>query len=161
MQKKGFVLTEVVGALAILCVITALCGSQIVKLFTSWQNMQIDVQLFDAGRYMLTKMEREISLNAVKIYVQDNKIQMQTKQGSKEIVIRYNDEVAGLYQDTTTNLGTGTNPLFIRDCLVDNWQVAKIEDKKLRVTFDLTKAGRRKTFARIFYVLNGVVEDEK
>ncbi|MCQ2381494.1 MAG: prepilin-type N-terminal cleavage/methylation domain-containing protein [Acidaminococcaceae bacterium] len=159
-HHRGFILTEAMAGLAIMAIVLALFGSQVVRLFASWRNMRTDVELFDAGRYMLTKMEREICLDAVQITVANNIIDMQTKQGDRQVLVRYSAERKGIYQDTTTNEGTGTNPLFIRDCLVENWQVQKIDDKKISVKFDLVKNNRIKNFARNFYCLNGVVNAE-
>lgn len=158
-MRKGFILTEMLTGLAIITIVACVFGGQIIKLFTSWRNMQTDVEIFDAGRYMLTKLERELCLDAVEVFVTaDNRLQIQTKQGAKQVVVRYNGERMGLYQDTTTNDGTGTNPLFIRDCLVDNWSVKKIDDKKIFVEFALQKNNRKKNFARIFYCLNGLTD---
>lgn len=171
-RHKGFLLTEVLAGLMIVSMVVLLSGSNILTIFTGWRRMQIDGELLDAGRYMLTKIERHLTLEATIVTVTGNfVIDCQTEYPDKSTLIFIGSEYdylikdnpeyepRGLFLNTTTTEGPGTNPLFIRDCMVSNWYVERINDKEILVSFTLNKDSRTKDFVRLFYCVNGVVEN--
>ena len=164
-HHKGSLLLEVLLGFVVVGIAVMVFSARATQLFSGWQRMKTDTELFDAGRYMLTKLERELSISATSVTVSNGKrLYIVTENGKRELEI-YTQLVLkdgiddGLYMCTITNDGSGVNPVFIRDCFVDNWRVERISDKEVFLSFDLYKDQRRKTFSRVFYCVNGEVSD--
>lgn len=164
-RHKGSLLLEVLLGFVVVSIAIMVFSARATQLFSSWQRMERDTELFDAGRYMLTKLERELSISSTSVSILNgNKLNITTEWGERKLEIFLQPVFSGavedgLYMRTITNDGSGVNPVFIRDCFVDNWRVERISDKEIFVSFDLYKDQRRKTFARIFYCVNGEVRD--
>lgn len=163
-RHKGSLLLEVLLGFVIAGIGIMVFTTKIVPLFYAWQRMETDAELFDAGRYMLTKLERELAISAVDIrIVNRTKLAIKTEYGHRDLEI-YGDSqeygVYGLYLKTDTEENFGVNPLFIRDCNVEKINFERISDKEIFVSFDLVKQNRRKTFERMFYCVNGVVHHD-
>lgn len=159
-RHKGFFSLEIVLGMAFLGIITLLFGREMLSLFGGWRRMEIDADLLDAGRYMLTKLERHIALEATDITLHNNEIRCKTVYPAKTTRVFLNPSVMGLYFETTTSEGTGTNPLFIRDCLVSNWRVRLKGERKVYLSFTLTKNERTKDFCRLLNCVNGKVQND-
>lgn len=159
-RHKGFFLLEIVLGMAFLGIITLLFGREMLTLFGGWRRMETDADLLDAGRYMLTKLERHIALEATDITLHNNEIRCKTVYPAKTTRVFLNPSVMGLYFETTTSEGTGTNPLFIRDCLVSNWWVRLKGERKVYLSFTLTKNERTKDFCRLLNCVNGKVQND-
>ena len=165
-RHKGSLLLEVLMGFVIVSIGVMVFSTKAVQLFHAWQRMETDVELLDAGRYMLTKLERELSISTVDIRIVGNtKLEIKTEYGHRDLEIYTTPmllvpKIYDLYLRTTTEEGSGVNPLFIRDCGVQNVSFERISDKEIFVKFDLVKQERRKTFERLFYCVNGVVHHE-
>lgn len=159
-RHKGFLLNEVLLGMVIVSVVTLLFGRNVVTIFTGWQRMQTDGELLDAGRYMLNKIERHLTLESTSVTITDRiTIDCLTEYPDKTTKLYINSANGGLYMQTKTLSGKGVNPLFIRDCNVTNWRAERISDKKILISFTLTKNNRSKDFVRLFYCVNGVVKN--
>jgi len=159
-RHKGFLLNEVLLGMVIVSIVILLFGRNVVTIFTGWQRMQTDGELLDAGRYMLNKIERHLSLESASITITDHTtIDCLTEYQDKTTKLYIHSTNGGLYMQTKTLAGIGVNPLFIRDCNVSNWQAERISDKKILISFTLTKNNRSKDFVRLFYCVNGVVKN--
>ena len=64
------------------------------------------------------------------------------------------------YKSTKTTSTSGKNPLFVPDVYVVDWQVAKIDERFLKMNFVLEKQGRRRSFERMYHCFNGVIAYE-
>lgn len=159
-RRKGFFLLEIVLGTAFLGITTLLFGREMLSLFGGWRRMETDADLLDAGRYMLTKLERHIALEATSITLHNNEIRCKTVYPAKTTRVFLNPSVRGLYFETTTNEGVGTNPLFIRDCLVSNWRVRRKGERQVYLSFTLTKNERTKDFYRLLNCVNGKVQND-
>lgn len=161
-NKQGFLVAELQLSLAAAALLMVLIyGSSV----TVWQNCRkavLDIQLQDAGRYMLSVLEKDLTYDSVLITVSKDfrgaaKVGCRTVFGGKSYL--YTLENNGLYKQTQTAGTKGKNPLYIPDCKVMDWQVQKVDDRTLKVEFTLQKQTRRQHFKRLFYCLNGKVQD--
>lgn len=159
-HHKGFLLTEVLLGVVITSIVVILFGRNIMSIFSGWRKMQIDGELLDAGRYMLTKIERHLGLEATGVRVINNStIDFSTEYPDKTIKLYIHSVNGGLYMQTISREGTGVNPLYIRDCAVSNWRAERISNKEILVSFTLKKDNRTKDFVRLFYCVNGTVQN--
>jgi len=159
-RHKGFLLTEVFLGLAIVSIVILLYGRTLLSIFGGWQKMQTDGELLDAGRYMMTKIERYLALESTSITITNQKIiECLTEYGNKKTKIYLSSNNGGLYMQVDTLEGVGANPLFIRDCNISKWQAERIDDRQILVSFTLSKKNRSKDFVRLFYCVNGVVQN--
>lgn len=163
-RHKGSLLLEVLMGFVIVSIGVMVFSTKAVQLFHAWQRMERDAELFDAGRYMLTKLERELAISAVDIrIVGKTKLLIQTERGHRDLEIYSQVDDSGnygLYLKTDTEVGAGVNPIYIRGCDVLNINFERISDKEIFVSFDLVQQDRRKTFERLFYCVNGVVRHD-
>ena len=77
-----------------------------------------------------------------------------------EYVMAYTWESKSFYKSTKTTGTSGKNPLFVPVVYVVDWQVAKIDERFLKMNFVLEKQGRRRIFERVYHCFNGVIAYE-
>ena len=82
---------------------------------------------------------------------------LQYQDDDKKIVIYYRN--GGLYLQTTTGNGTGTNPLFIAGVQVKNWQVQRLAARSLRISFALQGQREERSFEQVLTCYNGEISD--
>ena len=162
-RRQGFVLLEVAVAVLLICLVAARFGKGAMQVLTNWHRLQQDVELNSAGLYMLDKLERDLCLETVHLRVEGEEMRATTHYGKRQHTYSLEPSGAGpgysLYVRTETLEGVGVNPLFIRGCYIENWQVKQVDAGRVYVSFDLLKESRKAHFARTFYLLNGSVDD--
>ena len=162
-EQKGFLLMEYVFSLAAGAVLAALVCTGLGRTALSWQRLQEQLALQQAGGYMQSLLERHLGYNATAVRIKSTgELELDTIMGNKKLLLYCRN--GGLYLQTTTGNGKGTNPLFIAGVEVSQWQAAKLSDNSLRISFTLANAqgsGRQRHWEQIYRCYNGEVFDEE
>ena len=162
-EQKGFLLMEYVFSLAAGAVLAALVCTGLGRTALSWQRLQEQLALQQAGGYMQSLLERHLGYNATAVRIKSTgELELDTIMGNKKLLLYCRN--GGLYLQTTTGNGKGTNPLFIAGVEVSQWQAAKLSDNSLRISFTLANSqgsGRQRHWEQIYRCYNGEVFDEE
>ena len=162
-EQKGFLLMEYVFSLAAGAVLAALVCTGLGRTALSWQRLQEQLALQQAGGYMQSLLERHLGYNATAIRIKSTgELELDTIMGNKKLLLYCRN--GGLYLQTTTGNGKGTNPLFIAGVEVSQWQAAKLSNNSLRISFTLANtqgSGRQRHWEQIYRCYNGEVFDEE
>ena len=158
--QKGFLLMEYVFSLGAGAVLAALVCTGLGRTALSWQRLQGELALQQAGGYMQGLLERHVSYNATAIRIKSTQdVELDTILGNKKLLLYCRS--GGLYLQTTTGNGKGTNPLFMTGVEVSQWQATKLSGNSLRISFTLTNAqGSQRHCEQILYCYNGEIIDE-
>ena len=112
---------------------------------------------------MQSLLERHLGYNATAIRIKSTEeLELDTIMGNKKLLLYCRN--GGLYLQTTTGNGKGTNPLFIAGVEVSQWQAAKLSNNSLRISFTLANtqgSGRQRHWEQIYRCYNGEVFDEE
>ena len=161
--QRGFFLLEYVFSLAAGAVLAALVCTGLGRTALSWQRLQEQLALQQAGGYMQSLLERHLGYNATAVRIKSTgELELDTIMGNKKLLLYCRN--GGLYLQTTTGNGKGTNPLFIAGVEVSQWQAAKLNDNSLRISFTLANtqgSGRQRHWEQIYRCYNGEVFDEE
>ena len=162
-EQKGFLLMEYVFSLAAGAVLAAFVCTGLGRTALSWQRLQEQLALQQAGGYMQSLLERHLGYNATAVRIKSTgELELDTIMGNKKLLLYCRN--GGLYLQTTTGNGKGTNPLFIAGVEVSQWQAAKLSDNSLRISFTLANtqgSGRQRHWEQIYRCYNGDVFDEE
>ena len=162
-EPKGFLLMEYVFSLAAGAVLAALVCTGLGRTALSWQRLQEQLALQQAGGYMQSLLERHLGYNATAVRIKSTgDLELDTIMGNKKLLLYCRN--GGLYLQTTTGNGKGTNPLFIAGVEVSQWQAAKLSNNSLRISFTLANtqgSGRQRHWEQIYRCYNGEVFDEE
>lgn len=163
-NKHGFLLAELQISIAAAALLLAVIAGCAMPLLANFRKAADDIQLQDAGRYMLTVLAKDWGYDSSRIILNKDfrgrrKVSCTTVFAGKQYFFTL--ENGGLYKLTRT-LGTkGKNPLFIPDCRVQEWQVSKVSDRALLVEFSLKKGARQRRFRQFIYCVNGSVSADE
>lgn len=159
LKQRGFVLLEYVVSLAMGGLLAALVCTGLGRAALSWQHLVSQLELLQAGSYMQGVLERQLCYNATAVRLRaDGNLELDTIEANKRLVVYYRNK--GLYLQTTTGIGTGTNPLFITGIDVDAWRVERVSERQLRIGFTLQGQDREQRFEQLVTCLNGEITDE-
>lgn len=154
-SRAGFVLLDVVFAFCILALLSVICSTASSRFMYYWQYQKQEIELQDAGRYMLNHLEKELGLNSHKVIINANGIiKYQTIYGNKQIELYRNN--GGLYKKTINAYSSGVNPLFLEKNTLVHWKVSIPKEKEILVQFTLKNGQRRKDFCGLIYCNNAV-----
>ena len=162
-KEAGFLLAELQISVAVLALVVALLYGDFYRLMQGWQRMFLDMQINDAARYMGSVLEKDLCYEGSYIILSEDyrgrsKLVCQTGHAGKTYT--YTWESKSFYKSTKTTCTSGKNPLFVPDVYVVEWQVAKIDERFLKMNFVLEKQGRRRNFERVYHCFNGVIANE-
>lgn len=156
--QRGFLLLEYVFSLAVGALLAAVVCSGLQRAVNSWQLLEEQLHLQQAGSYMLGLLEKNLAYNATAITINKlGNLEMDTIHGNKKLLIYTNNQ--GLYLRTTTKTGSGSNPLFLPDFAVTGWQVHKLSDTALRISFRLQGERSQASFSQLISCNNGAITD--
>ena len=117
------------------------------------------LELAQAGSYMQGVLEKQLCYNATAVRIRaDGNLELDTIEGNKKLVVYYRSK--GLYLQTTTGAGTGTNPLYLTGIDVSAWRAEKISGRQLRIDFALQGQGVERRFVQLVTCCNGEITDE-
>ena len=162
-KEAGFLLAELQISVAVLALVVALLYGDFYRMMQGWQRMFSDMQINDAARYMGSVLEKDLCYEGSYIILSEDykgrsKLICQTGHAGKTYT--YTWESKSFYKSTKTTGTSGKNPLFVPDVYVVDWQVAKIDERFLKMNFVLEKQGRRRSFERVYHCFNGVIAYE-
>ena len=151
-------LLEYVVSLAIGGALAALVCTGLGRTALSWQRLVSQLELAQAGSYMQGLLEKNLAYNATAITInKQGNLEMDTTFGNKKLLIYTNNQ--GLYLRTTTKTGSGSNPLFLPDYPVTDWQAQRLSDSALRISFRLQGRRSQATFFQLISCSNGAISD--
>ena len=165
-RQKGSLLLEMQIGLLVIALVMAIFATGMRQIAGSWQKMLLDVQLYKAGRYTLSFLEKEIGYRVDTVHIDSHtatgtpRIVAKTVQWSTYYTYYWKSDKLGLYKKTESSETKGVNPLYVPDCQMTVWNVEKVTDTVLRVSFTLVKNGRSKKFSQLIFCANGKVEND-
>lgn len=159
-KARGFLLAELQISAAVLAIVVAVLYGDFCQILQGWQNMFLDMQLRDAGRYMCSILEKDLCYEGRLITLTsdlrgNDKLICQTGHAGKTYT--YTLENRSFYKTTKTTKTSGKNPLFVPDCQVVAWQVQKLDNDFLRLNFVLEKQKRQYKVEQLLHCFNGRV----
>ena len=158
-SKRGVLLVDYVMSVAVGAMLAALVCAGLGRTAISWQRLLGQLELAQAGSYMQGILEKQLSYNATAIRIRsDGNLELDTVEGNKKLLIYYRN--GGLYLQTTTGNGTGTNPLFITGVEVKDWEAEKVSAQRLRIKFTLQREQRERSFVQMLTCCNGEISHE-
>ena len=158
-SKRGVLLVDYVMSVAVGAMLAALVCAGLGRTAISWQRLLGQLELAQTGGYMQGVLEKQLSYNATAIRIRsDGNLELDTVEGNKKLLIYYRN--GGLYLQTTTGNGTGTNPLFITGVEVKDWEAEKVSAQRLRIKFTLQREHRERSFVQLLTCCNGEISHE-
>lgn len=158
-KQQGFLLTELVCSLALAVMLAAMVTAGLGNIINGWQYLREQIQLQQAGYYMQSILEKNLSYNAVAINIKDKQeIAYTTILGNKSALFYCNKQ--GLYLRTASGSGVGTNPVFLPSYTVQQWQIRKVNSQQLYVSFCLQGKYGRRFFEQLLICCNGEIKNE-
>lgn len=158
-SQQGFILVELLAALACAGLLVLLLAGAVQRSFTSLAQLEDGIRLQQGRRHLALQLEKTLGYEAVQLSVQGGgRISCKTLNGNKRLLLYCDKNV--LYQKTTTGEGSGINPLSLEETKLTGWQVARVADDKLRVSFTLTSGRQSLAVTQLIICYNARVEDE-
>lgn len=155
-KRQGLFLVEMTASLMICAVLAALVCTGAGSCYRSWQTLQEQIELQQAGSYMQGTLEKHFGYNALSIWLAgDGKVSYQSLLGSKSYAVYPANN--GLYLRTSTPIGDGVNPLFIEGLPVSDWQARRLDGKRLLLSFTLHGKRGARAFTQIITCYNGEI----
>ena len=117
------------------------------------------LQLEEARRHLTLQLEKTLGYDAVQITIKSNKISCVSLHGNKKYLIYW--EKQKLLQRTTTNAGSGVNPLSLEDIKLQSWQAEAVDSKPADISFVLCSKTKQLAVRQQIYCYNAeVIGDE-
>ncbi len=159
-NEHGFFLLDILIGLCIAAVLGIMICTATGRLRQNWEIINRQNDFRDTGRYILGMLEKELGYEsvAVDIYREvDGDMAIRCKNHCGNKTVSFLRKGNYLYKKTITGKGIGTNPLYIKNFYLGNWQVIKVSEKQLLISFFLEKKRENYFFCQLFYCSNGVV----
>lgn len=116
-------------------------------------------QLQEAERHIAVQLEKALAYDAQSITLQSgSKISYSGVQGNKQYTL-YADS-KGLYLRTRTGKGTGINPVSLAEVDVSNWQVQRLAERQLKLSYTLSINKTERQVVHHFICCNAVIADD-
>ena len=117
------------------------------------------LQLENARRHLTLQLEKTLGYDAVQITIKSNKISCVSLHGNKKYLIYWDKQK--LLQRTTTNAGSGINPLSLEDIKLQSWNAKAVDAKQADISFVLCNKTTRLAVRQRIYCYNAeVISDE-
>lgn len=160
-KKNGYILIDLILSLLITFALITMLSQGFQHVFPIWNKLTSQTTLFDVGHYTMEILEKNIVYDAKLVTISlDTKnvpqLICQTVKGDLIYTFTYDNQ--RIYKTISKSGSSGTNPLYVSDCKVINWQLRKINERQLLVEIILRYNMTEKKISRLFYCLNGQVE---
>lgn len=154
-RQSGYLLLELlfsllIGGAALLVLLRTMSG-----ILLGISRLHEELLLESARRQLTTQLERTLSFDTTQVTIRDNKISCVSLRGSKRYLIYC--EKQKLLQKTTTNTGSGVNPLSLEEVQVKEWQVRAVDRKKAALSFLLCSKSQSLHVRQQLYFYNAEV----
>lgn len=122
-------------------------------------RLREQLQLENARRHIMLQLEKTLGYDTIQVTIRGNKISCVSLHGNKKYLIYW--EKQKLLQRTTTNAGSGVNPLSLEEIQMQSWLVEAIDSKQLVISFVLGNKTRQQAVRQRIYCYNAeVIGDE-
>ena len=159
-RQRGYLLLEYVFGLAVGALLAVVVAAGLGRSVSSWQFLVEQLSLQQAGHYIQGFLEKHLAYNATAIKIKRaGNIEAATILGNKKLLFYINNK--GLYLRTTTKSGSGSNPMFLPDYPLSQWQVQRVNANTLCVRFSLQGKHGEASFAQVLTCYNGAITDEQ
>lgn len=160
-KTGGFLLLELVISIFITTVLLTLLIRCICQLLPLWNRIYVKTNLYNAGHYMLSILEKNLAYDAAGIILtKDNKgrakLVCQTTKGNQSFSFTCDNE--RIYKTITKHSSSGTNPLYVSDCKVTSWQITKLNNSQIRIHIHLAQNGQQVILVKSISCLNGRID---
>lgn len=126
---------------------------------TGLGRIQEELLLENARRHLTTQLERTLSFDTTQVTIRGNKISCVSLRGNKKYLIYW--EKQKLLMKTTTNTGSGVNPLSLEEVQVKEWQVQAVGRHKAVLNYLLCTKNKKLRISQQLHCYNAeVVGDE-
>ena len=124
----------------------------------SWTRLTNQTSLYDVSHYIFANLEKNVGYDSTAVTIskdtkQKDRLICQTLNGNQTFTFTF--ESNHIYKTINKINSSGKNPLYVSDCLVENWSLTQIDDKSLRIDLQLQQKGYKVTLTRIIRCLNG------
>ena len=158
-RQNGYLLLELLcslflGGVAIMVLLQTTGGA-----LAGISRTREQLQLEEARRHLTLQLEKTLGYDAVQITIKSNKISCVSLHGNKKYLIYW--EKQKLLQRTTTNAGSGVNPLSLEDIKLQSWQAEAVDSKQADISFVLCSKTKQLAVRQQIYCYNAeVIGDE-
>lgn len=162
-KQAGFLLLEFVFSFIITISLMLLVFKSIEHILPSWNKLTVQTNLYDVSHYIFGILEKNIGYEATIVSITKDtknnaKLTCQTNQGNLSYVFSLENNY--IYKTTKKANTSGKNPLYVSDCLVEDWKLFPINENTLLVELTLHKDNRSETSTKVISCINGRIIDE-
>lgn len=160
-NSQGFILLELVVSTVITIMFLTMLIKGLSQVLPTWNKIYYQTNLYNAGHYMLSIMEKNISYDSTIITIskdtqKNDRLICQTTNGNQSFT--FTCENKHIYKTITKAKTYGKNPLYISDCYINSWKLTKLDDTTIKVTLNLQQKDEQIKLTKIISCLNGRVE---
>lgn len=157
--KPGFFLVELQISLFLSMLLLSLLAGGVTLGWQSWKTISLDAELRDCSRYIFSRIDKDIGTSASSVSLNGSGAsQIEVQCLESKHVIRIYCERSRIYRKTLTRSGSGVNPLYINDILVENWNVQPVGNKSVLVSYTLRKNEHSQYFQQLIFCHNGYLK---
>jgi len=157
--QRGYLLLELLLAFMVALLTLALAFNATSSLRYTISALHDGWQLQEAERHIAAQLEKALAYDAQSITLQSgSKISYSGIQGNKQYTL-YADS-RGVYLRTRTGKGTGINPVSLAEVDVSNWQVQRLAEHLLRLSYTLSINKSERQVVHYFTCYNAVIADD-
>lgn len=159
-NRAGFLLLEIIVSLLISMHLAAMLFQSFALILPKWEKLVNLVQLYDTSHYTFSILEKNLGYDSLTVaIVQDEKnrpqLSCQALQGNLSYIFSYENNY--LYKTIHKSSTSGKNPLYVSNCLVENWKITKLGEQNVLIEISFKKQTTKLTVQRIIHCLNGRV----
>ena len=157
--QRGYLLLELLLTFMVALLTLTLAFNATSSLRYTISALHDGWQLQEAERHIAAQLEKALAYDARSITLQTGgKISYSGVQGNKQYML-YADS-KGLYLRTSTGKGTGINPVSLAEVDVSNWQVQRLAEQQLRLSYTLRINKSKWQVVHYVTCCNAVVADD-
>lgn len=160
-KLQGFILIE----LAISTIITVIFLTMIInglsQVLPTWNKIYYKTNLYNAGHYMLSILEKNICYDATNIIIskdtrKNDRLICHTTNGNQ--IFTFTCENKHLYKTITKSSTSGKTPLYVSDCYINSWHLTRLDTNTLKIELNLQQKDEEIKLTQIINCLNGRIE---
>lgn len=158
-RQNGYLLLELLfslllGSLALVALVQTTGG-----VLAGISRTHEQVQLENSRRHLTLQLEKILGYDAVQVTIKSNKISCVSLHGNKKYLIYWDKQK--LLQKTTTNAGSGVNPLSLENIQLQSWKAEASGTKQADISFVLCNKTTQLPVRQRIYCYNAeVIGDE-
>lgn len=155
-------LVDFLLALGLNLCISSLLLMGLVQQIQGWQRLTTRLELTRSSRYIVGQLKHDLGVIGKDISIRRSEsstiIVCNSFFGQYQITYELNRQ--GLYKRTTTRKGIGTNPVFIPNVLIYDWQPQKLSSNQMRISFILKRGQQSLPITALIHCPNGQIVEE-